>query len=165
MKKLYLLRHAQSSNPQGVSDHSRQLDKIGKQECKSMQAYLIENNIHPALVLCSDSVRTTMTAKNIFNGISGINVTYNAKLYNATPGEILKEIAKISDDISSIMLIAHNPGIQQLAFILAGWGDKEMLGMIKSEYPTCALTEYSFNVDTWKNVQPGKGELDKFITL
>lgn len=163
MKKLYLLRHAKSAHPQGIDDHNRPLDEEGKRECKVMSAYFIKNNVKPGLVLCSDSVRTTNTAKNIFQDIRTINIVYNKKLYNATAGEILKEIAKVPDDSAEIMVIGHNPGIGQLAFILAGQGDKDVLAQIKSEYPTCALTEYSFNIEKWNDIGPGVGKLERFV--
>ena len=89
-----------------------------------------------------------------------------------TPGQICSAVgllkeghAKTSDDITSIMAVAHNPGIQQLAFILAGQGDKTTLMEIKTEYPPCALTELSFNIKKWKDVELGMGILDRFVKI
>ena len=163
MKKLYLLRHAESSRPKGVSDHERPINENGKKACKAMNAYILENKITPGVVLCSDAVRTMSTAKGIFAGRSDVNIAANKKLYNSTPGEILKEIAKIPDYVSSIMVVAHNPGIPQLAFILARQEDRGALIEIKTEYPTCALTEYSFNIEKWKDLEPGLGKFERLV--
>lgn len=163
MKKLYLLRHAQSGSKQALDDHSRTINAQGKQECKAMNAYIIQNNIKPEIILCSDAVRTQETGQAVFQGNNDIKITANKKLYQATPGEILKEIAKIDDSVGSVMIIAHNPGIGQLAKLLAGSGDMEIIKRIGTEYPTCGLTELSFNVERWKKIDPGSGVLERFF--
>ncbi len=164
MKKLYLLRHAEAANPEGMEDHDRPLNHRGTQECKKMDKYLTGNNIKPDIILCSDAIRTIQTAKNVFAGQNNINIILNKKLYLATPGEIIKEIAKISDKVNSAMIVAHNPGIEQLLRVLAGSGRLDILPYIKNQYPTCALTEFSFNVESWKNIEPGSGSLESFVT-
>lgn len=163
MKKLYFLRHAQSGHPQGVDDKDRPINRHGQQECEAMARYLLENNICPELVICSDALRTTQTAKAVFQPQPSVKIEYNKKLYLATPGEILREISKIDDKVNSLMVVAHNPGIQQTSFIIAGSGDKVTIAEIKNDYPTCALAAFSFNIGKWQDVQPGKGLLGSFI--
>ena len=171
MKKLYLLRHAQASNPQGMDDRDRPLLEAGRQECKKMNSYLQENNIKPEVVLCSDAVRTMQTANFVIPRVFStekteddvIQITPNKKLYLATPGEIIKEISKIDDEVNSIMVVAHNPGIQQLAVILAGSGNAEFINEIRIGYPTCALTEFSFDINNWKKIEPRSGVLESFV--
>ncbi len=163
MKKLYLLRHAKTGYPQGVDDHNRPLTRQGIAACQDMHDYLLVNNLIPQMAICSDAVRTISTTKNILHGNNSVTVTANKKLYLATPGEILKEIAKIPGNINSLMVVGHNPGIGQLAFMLAMQGDKTTLAEIKANYPTCALTIYLFNIEKWQEVQPATGILDRFI--
>lgn len=163
MKKLYFLRHAKSGHPAGVDDKNRPLNPQGRQTCIAIGEYFIQNHIAPDLVLCSDAVRTKQTAEGVFQGQNNINIEYNKKLYLATPGEIIKEISKTQDNINSLMVIAHNPGIQQIAAILAGSGDAEILKYIKNDYPTCALTEFSLDVTSWKGIEPRSGKLENFV--
>jgi len=160
MKRLYLLRHAESNHPQGVSDHDRPLNENGKRMCKNMNSYILENKIIPDVVLCSDALRTMSTAKAVFAGVN-INITANKKLYNSTVGEILKEIAKVNDNIFSVMVIGHNPAIQQLAFMLGRPEDKLLLKDVKNEYPPCTLIGYEINVAKWAEVQPELGKLER----
>jgi phosphohistidine phosphatase len=163
MKKLYLLRHAQAENPQSVKDEERPLSSKGISECNVINAYLIENNVNINLVLCSTALRTTQTAALTLKNITGFNIIYNKKLYLATAGEILKEIAKIEESTESVLVVCHNPGIAQLAGILANRGDWELLKLIKNDYPTSALAKYSFNVAKWQDVQPGAGMLESLV--
>ncbi len=164
MKKLYLLRHAKASYPNGVEDKDRPLNERGVAACKQMNAYFKEHNIKPDMVLCSDSRRTTDTAKFVLQGID-TKISYTKKLYLATPGEILKELVGINSEISSVLVIGHNPSIQQMVIILTGVGDINTLAQIKNKYPTCALTEFVFNINQWDNIEPGNGELLRFIKL
>jgi phosphohistidine phosphatase len=162
MKKLYLLRHAEAANPQGVGDHKRPLTENGKRMCKMMSQYLAEKNIAPEVVLCSDALRTMTTAKEVFSG-RGVKITANKKLYNANLGVILKELAKIGDDVVEMMVVGHNPAMQQLVLMLARPEDRISLQAVKAEYPPCTLTGYSFNISQWCEVEPGYGQLEMCI--
>lgn len=163
MKKLYLLRHAKASHPAGLDDKNRPLSPQGRQTCIAMAEYLTQNDIAPDLILCSDSLRTKQTAEGVFQHNNNLNIEYNKKLYLATPGEIIKEINKTQENVNSIMVIAHNPGIQQICSILASSGDAEILKSIKNDYPTCALAEFSLNIVSWKSIEPRVGKLENFV--
>jgi phosphohistidine phosphatase len=166
MKKLYILRHAKSDYPDNVSDdHERPLNKRGEKACNLIGDYLKTNNITPEVILSSDAVRTTQTINNILRAASyDINVQFSGKLYLATPGEILKEIAKISDDINSIMVVCHNPGAAQLAMMLTAGGDTDSINLMRTKYPTAGLACLTLKTETWKQVNPASGNLDKFVT-
>ncbi len=165
MKKLYILRHAKSASPSNIDDHERPLNKRGEDACKLIGKYLKSNNIVPEGILCSTALRTKSTIKNILREAGfDKDVEFNKKLYLATAGEILKELAKADDDINSVMIICHNPGVQHLALVLFGGGDLEAAKKIKEKYSTAAMAEFSFQVDSWKNITPGSGHLEKYIT-
>ena len=165
MKQLYILRHAKSDYPAGTDDHERPLNKRGEKACKLMGKYIQENNIAPQAILCSDATRTTQTAKNIMRAAGIQNpISFSKTLYLATPGEILKEIAKVDDSIESVLIVAHNPGVEQLARLLTAAGDAESIARLKEKYPTAALACFSIDATSWKEINPASGNLDKFIT-
>lgn len=161
IKKLYLLRHSESGHPKGVDDHNRPINANGKQECKIMNSYVLQSSVRPEVILCSDAVRTQETARAVFSGVETV-INYNKKLYQATPGEILKEIAKVAESVNSVAIVAHNPGIGQLAKLLAGSGNMQLVKEFSTEYPTCSLTEFSFDIKNWGDVEAGKGRLENF---
>ncbi len=160
MKKLYLLRHAQSGHPPKVDDRDRPLNIRGIQECTAMHAYLSEHGIMPEMVICSDAIRTETTAREVFKGIDA-NIIPVGKLYLATAGEIIKEINKIGDDVNLLMVVGHNPGIQQFAAVLAENNSKAIFAGSR-EYRTCALAEFSVNISKWQDIEPGSGKLERF---
>jgi phosphohistidine phosphatase len=159
MKRIYLLRHAESANPQGISDHDRPLNANGKCMCKIMNNYILQNKILPDLVLCSDAVRTLDTAKAVFAGLS-VEISPNKKLYNASLGEIVREIGKVPCNINSIMVVGHNPAIQQLAAMLAMPADKPLLKEIRVEYPPCTFVAYQVDINKWAQIQLESARLD-----
>ena len=65
--------------------------------------------------------------------------------------------------MSSVLVIAHNPGIQDLAITLAGRGDEEARERLDEKFPTGALATLSFRAERWTEVEPGSGELVGFV--
>lgn len=165
MKKLYILRHAKADYPAGVEDHERPLNKRGEQASIVTGKYLKLKGISPDYIISSDSCRTAQTIKNILRE-AGINtqVQYSKKLYLATAGEMLKELAKIDDKIASVLLVCHNPSAQQLATILAGNGNPQAIQNVKNKYPTCGLAYLELDTDSWKIIDPACGFLKEFVT-
>jgi phosphohistidine phosphatase len=165
VKKLYLLRHAKSDYPQNVDDHDRPLNKRGENACKTIGKYMKENGLLPDKILCSDATRTSMTVKNVLRAAGeNIEVLHLKELYLATAGEILKILAKVHDDVPSVMVVCHNPGVEQLARFLVGGGDIESIARLRVKYPTCALAVFTLDTDSWKKIDPQIGRLDVFIT-
>lgn len=165
MKTLYLLRHAKSDYPNGISDHERPLNGRGKKACQFMGHYVRERGIAPEVILSSDAQRTRQTATLLLRE-AGITtpVQYLARLYLATPGEILKELAKLPGNTDSVLAIGHNPGIEQLAAWLCHSGDADALTRLKTKYPTCGLATIRLDATGWKQLDPGSGVLESFIT-
>ena len=166
MKKLYILRHAKSDYPDDVSsDKERPLNKRGEKACDLIGQYLKENNIFPEIILSSDAVRTTQTINNVLRiAEHAVDVSFTPKLYLATPGEILKEIVKVDAEVSSVMVVCHNPGVEQLSAILTGGGDADSISRIKVKYPTAGMACFTIEAGKWGEVNPGCGHLDSFIT-
>lgn len=165
MKKLYILRHAKSDYPQGVEDHDRPLNKRGQSASIIMGKYIKSNNINPDVILSSDSARTTETINNVLKEAEiSTSVDFSNKLYLATPGEILKELAKLGDEVESAMVVCHNPGAEMLTAILARDGNKFALSTLNRKYPTCGLACMTIKSDSWDKLDMGSAYLDEFIT-
>ena len=148
-KRLYLLRHAKSSWKQPeLADHERPLAGRGKRAAKAMAAYLGDHDISPDLVLCSTSVRTRATFERIEPALRGATVRFEPELYNASAGELRAIVGHLPDAVGSVMLIAHNPGLADLAgldgkfptgalavFKLDGWSGLDLLELVSFVKP------------------------------
>src|SRR5690348_2022253 len=139
-RRMYLLRHAKSSwdDPQ-LADHDRPLAPRGRRAATRMGGYLREEGIHPALVLCSSARRARETQRR---AAVGDDVRVEEGLYGASAQELLARLRRVPRGVESVMLIGHNPGMQDLALSLGrGGGAIDEIGV---KFPTGALATLVF---------------------
>lgn len=162
---LYLLRHAKSSwDDPALADIDRPLAGRGRRDAKAMAAYLEQERIVPSLVLCSSARRTRQTLKPLKPLLTGSHIVIDEALYAASEDRLLRRVREIDDEAASAMLIAHEPGIRQLALLLAGTGEEEARARMEEKFPTGALAGLALSSDHWRSVAPGAGELRWFVT-
>lgn len=160
VKRLYLLRHAKSSwDEPGLADRDRPLAPRGERASKSMAKYLRDEGIVPELVLCSPSKRTRETLERLGLG-DGTEVRIEDELYAASAGELLGALHEVPDEVESVMVIGHNPGIERLALELAVGGDE--LDRMREKFPTAALATLELD-GSWSELAPGGAELVSFV--
>jgi phosphohistidine phosphatase len=162
MKTLFLLRHAKSSwDDPGLADHDRPLAPRGKRAANAIAEHLRDEGVAPELVLCSSSQRTRETLERIAPALGDeVRVEIERELYAASPDRLLERLRAVDDDAESVMLIGHNPGIEQLALSLAGDGEK--LTDVRRKYPTAALATLEFD-GRWSELEPGTARLTDFV--
>lgn len=163
MKRLYLLRHAKSSwdDPE-LDDHDRPLAPRGRRAARLIAAHLGGEAITPALVLCSSARRARETLERIAPALGGdVPVQIERELYGASEQSLLARLRAIEDGVESVLLIGHNPAVQQLALSLAGSGER--VARVRSKYPTGALATLELG-GRWSDLRPGSAELTDFVT-
>jgi phosphohistidine phosphatase len=161
-KRLYLLRHAKSDwdDPE-LADHERPLAPRGKRASKAIAKHLVEEGIEPALVLCSSAVRTRETLDRIASALGSPEVEIEDELYGAGAATLLERLRRVPDSAAAVMLIGHNPGIEELAMELAGTG--EDLERMERKYPTAALATLTVPGDSWSELDAGRSEVVGFV--
>ena len=117
--QLLLMRHAQALpiSAEGMPDVKRPLTQQGIHQAKQMRALFREHHLVPDQILCSSSLRTQETAHHL--GYASTQITPNKELYGALASEILSLINSIPSHIKTLLVVAHNPSISQLASRLA----------------------------------------------
>jgi phosphohistidine phosphatase len=160
---LWLLRHAKSSwNQPGLDDVDRVLASRGERDADRMGAYLAGEGLRPALVLCSPAVRARQTLARVLAGPEADpDVRFDPALYASTSTALLDAVHAAPPGASPLMVVGHNPAIQELARSLAGRGDR--LDELRRKFPTGALAEIRFVADSWLDVAEGSGELVRFV--
>jgi phosphohistidine phosphatase len=158
---LLLLRHAKSSwvDPT-LPDHDRPLASRGRRDAKRIAKHLAGLEFEPALVLCSSAVRTRETLELVRPALGNSKVLFEDGLYGASSDELLGRIRVVPDAVGSVMLIGHNPGLEQLALLLASSGD-ELRGL-ETKFPTAALATLAVET-TWSRLAPGDAILTAYI--
>ena len=163
MRNLYLLRHAKSSwSDPTLSDHERPLAPRGRRDAKRIAAHLLELGIAPELVLCSTAVRTRETLELIRPALgSAATVELEAGLYAAWAETLLERLRQVPAERTSVMLIGHNPGLQDLALVLASSGPGR--DRLEAKFPTAALATLTVPAASWTELSPGEAVLAAYV--
>jgi phosphohistidine phosphatase len=161
MRALYLLRHAKSSwDDPSLDDHDRPLAGRGRKAGAAMAGYLLEHGIATELVLCSTATRTRQTLELLAEAVAGAEVAYEAALYGAPAATLLRRLRSIPDGVHSVLLIAHNPGVHDLALELAAPSPKR--AAMEAKFPTGALAALRFD-GSWSELGGAELALTDFV--
>ena len=156
---LTLIRHAKSSREDpGLADHERPLNARGQAAAPEMARRGREAGWKPDLILTSSAVRTSETA-GFFQkefGLADRQVQTVPGLYLASASELLKMVREIPGRARDVLLVAHNPGLEEFASLLAG----EPL----TPFPTCAVARFTCKASSWAAAEPGDFALSLFDT-
>jgi phosphohistidine phosphatase len=166
MLTLSLLRHAKSSwdNP-GAKDFDRPLAKRGETAAPRMGAFMGKHGIAPELILCSPAVRARQTLDLVLPHLAGTpTVEYEEAFYLAAPTVLLGRVRKIGAKVHHVMIVGHDPGMQELAMGLSGTGDAETLAALAHKFPTAGLAVIRFKAREWSKIGPAKGHLELLMT-
>lgn len=161
MKRLYLLRHAKSSwDDPALDDFDRPLAARGKRDCETMARVLTKAGVVPDLILCSPSRRTRDTLARVFPSLpANTAVEFEKPLYLAEGERLFHWLGRVDDKQETVLLIGHNPGLQQLGLRLAGAGERSLLARFKAKFPTAALAEFEYAGRHWADISAGQTRL------
>jgi phosphohistidine phosphatase len=146
MHQLLLLRHAKASAAEGGrADRDRPLSPAGRQAVAAMRLTMRELGLAPDLILVSTARRTLETLEALEPWDDTPLIDPLDQLYLANPGQILVELRRVAETVRGVMLIGHNPGVQELAMSLAGGpgSDAEAARRVAEGFPTATLAEFS----------------------
>lgn len=119
MRELLLLRHAEAMNagPDG-RDSERPLSAHGEAQARAAGQWLVEQGADPDVVLCSSARRAQMTADAACVALRTRTPRFLPAIYQATPGELLALVENHAADARQVLLVGHNPGMEQLLALL-----------------------------------------------
>jgi len=146
LKTLLILRHAKSSwRDSELADHDRPLNKRGKQDAPRIGNLLRREDLVPDLIVSSSAKRAHKTAELVIeaSGYEG-ELRLDDELYAADPEGILDALQSLADDYERVMVIGHNPGLEELLELLTGeW----------QRLPTAALAQVKLRLDSWQDLE------------
>jgi phosphohistidine phosphatase len=150
VKRLTLMRHAnaQWKDPQ-ISDFDRPLNRRGTSEAEAMSRRLIELKLIPLLLLTSSARRARQTADIVARelGVPPRKTRTDESLYLAPAEDILRVIKTTGPRIPHLMIVGHNPGITEVANLLAPTSHVDL--------GTAALCSLTFDTRSWADVRAG----------
>jgi phosphohistidine phosphatase len=146
MKTLVLVRHAKSAwGDPTLADHDRPLNDRGRRDAPEMGRRLRERGVAPDAILSSTAVRARSTAEAIAEELGTAHgvLAFDERLYGSLPETILSVVAEVDDDVTTVLVVAHDPGMSDLANRLSG----EIEHM-----PTCGVAEFRFAAWSWSEI-------------
>ncbi|MFB7112247.1 histidine phosphatase family protein [Streptomyces sp. NPDC056190] len=158
-RRIVLFRHAKADWPQ-MADHERPLAERGRTDAAVAGRKLADAGVAFDLALCSTATRTRETWKLAVHELPHRPKTvYEERVYDASPGELITVLNETPDDVRSVILIGHNPGIQGLAEVLSGSAEGDARErMNRRGFPAAAFAVVSFD-GSWKALEPGVATL------
>ncbi|WP_434581940.1 SixA phosphatase family protein [Carbonactinospora thermoautotrophica] len=158
LRRLVLFRHAKADTCE-APDHERPLAARGRRDAPAGGRWLREAGLRPDRVVCSTARRTQETwALAAAELDAAPAVAYDERVYLASAGGLLDVLREVDDEVRTLVVVGHNPGLQQLALLLAGSGEADPLARARRKFPTSGLAVLTFH-GSWSRLEPGAAHL------
>jgi phosphohistidine phosphatase len=165
MHQLHLLRHAKSNWDEDTDDHERPLNRRGREAAR-----LIGESLPAAvgaldLVLCSTALRARETAELALAGYQPQpKVLYEDGLYLATPEALLRRLRRLGEACGTVMVVGHNPGLHELATVLADPASSGFSNLANGKFPTGVRARLVV-ATSWAEIDSSRHRLIDYVTV
>lgn len=154
-RNLIVCRHAKSAWPDELDDFERPLHERGLRDAPAAGRWLRENTTTLDLAVCSPATRARKTWRLVSAEFDAeVHAQYDKRVYGATAGQLIEVINELPDSAEAVVLVGHNPGLEELVTALTG---------TTYELRTCSIAVIAGN-GSWSGVEPGWGKLDTSAT-
>ena len=166
MRRLVLFRHGKAEPAEhGRKDRDRRLAERGRRSAPLVGDYLAHHALVPDFVLCSPALRTRETWRLAAERLpASPRLQEDDRLYGAEARELLDLLRQTADEVGTLLMVGHNPGLEELADLLIGSGDVALRAALQGRFPTGAVAVIGFVAPHWAEVKRGSGRLDRFVT-
>jgi phosphohistidine phosphatase len=153
-RRLVLLRHAKSSwSDPDLADSERPLAPRGERAARLIAGQLVKRKLQPDRVLCSTAKRTRETWNRIRPVLAHPpEEVLEPELYLAEPPTLLARIRQTPPRVGTLLVIGHNPGLQQFAAMLAERAHPELAERLRAKFPTAAMLAFAFEGADWSGL-------------
>jgi phosphohistidine phosphatase len=168
VKRLITFRHAKSGWDQpALRDFDRALNDKGRRAAIVMGRHMRQMGLRFDHVIASPAVRVTETLDAMFDGYGQrLAPGWDRRAYLAAAPMLLEIVQEAPDTAETMLLVGHNPGLEELVLSLsADHGEEEMAtrDSVEEKYPTASVAEILFDVAHWCDVAAGGGRLVRFV--
>ena len=163
MSTLYLLRHAKAGwAAPGMRDFDRPLDETGLADAEAIGIAMWTEQLVPEITLCSNATRARQTLEGIAASADTGRVIFMDALYSEDAAGYLA-IIRDHGRADGVMVIGHNPMLEDLAMAMAGNGEPPAKAALSYGFPTSGLAVIRFE-RRLAEVEPEQGYLEAFLT-
>ncbi len=162
MKTLGLYRHAKSDwSDARARDFDRPLNARGRKGAKAMGRHILQTGFGCARIIASPAVRCAETIE-LGSEAAGATfpVIWDRRIYLASSATLLDLLCEQEGDPASIMMVGHNPGLEDLIFdLVPDDGMSPLRDMVEEKFPTAAYAVLELDVESWADAAPGCARL------
>ncbi|HEV2563025.1 MAG TPA: histidine phosphatase family protein [Rhizomicrobium sp.] len=168
MKRLMLLRHAKAVTDSPGGDHARVLNARGREDAARMGGFLQAKKLTPDHVLCSSAARTMETWQLAAPELGRApQAEFLDGLYLASWKAIINIIRTAPDTAKNLLVIGHNPGLEECALALEHKPDSKeeraRVADLHEKFPTCSLAVFECDITHWRELATGANKLAAFV--
>lgn len=165
MKRLILLRHAKAVPPEGMADEDRPLAPRGRLAMERMAGFFRDRELAPDLAFVSPAARTRETWALLEPAFAKKPAQqFVPDLYAASRETLFDIIRQVPVGVNTLLLVGHNPGLEEITRNLAASGEAEALMRFGRGMPTAALALFDLSINDWKQIAPKTGRMELFVT-
>jgi len=165
MRRLLILRHAKAVAPSNGDDFARVLTERGREDARRMGAFIAERRLSPDRAIYSGAARTRETYEIVAAAQpQKFEAEEQNALYEASRFLIMGLLRELPARARTHLVVGHNPGMADIASLLAGEGGVMDRLRLASKFPTCALAVIAFDRPDWSDLGAGAGRLEHFVT-
>ncbi|MDK9696720.1 MAG: histidine phosphatase family protein [Siculibacillus sp.] len=165
MPRLLLLRHAKSSwDDVSADDFDRPLNDRGRLAAPVMGSHLAAHGLAPDRILCSSARRARETLAALLPHLDEeVDVRLTRDLYFAGEDRMIDQIRAHGGNASTLLVIGHNPGIQETALAFLTETASPVTEAIAAKFPTTGLAIVDFPAAKWVDIEPRTGRAVAFL--
>ena len=129
-----------------------------------MKDFFVTANKNFDIVFSSTALRAVETIEIIKPSIKDTKIIYKKELYTFDDQIMIEFISKINDDISSLLIVGHNPAIQETVLRLAETDkNSNLLNRVENKYPTAAFCTLTSSIEKWAHASDTMFKLQELI--
>lgn len=161
MKTLALLRHAKSDwDDIGTRDFDRGLNDRGRKGAKLIGRHIREYGLNWDVLIASSAERVQRTLEA---ALPDAEPLFDKRLYLASTDTIVEVIQEMADGADTVLVAGHNPGLQEMLFMLVPpTAENTLFDEAATKYPTATLAVFELDIDDWADLKPDCGKLVHF---
>ena len=166
MKTVYLLRHAKAERVgPAAADSERALEERGRGAAALVGRAMAARGWLPDLALVSSARRARQTFEIMAPDLGPrVAVRFESGLYLVEAEILIRRLRRLDDKVDAVLLVGHNPGLQEAALVLAATADPAVARQMAESFPTGALARFCFAVGAWREIGPNSVDAVELLT-
>ena len=162
MKKLGLFRHAKSDwNDARLRDFDRPLNERGRKGAAVMGAHIKDYCGKWGRLIASPAVRVAQTIELAAKAAGSMPpIKWDRRIYLASSVTLMELLREQDGDPQSIIMVGHNPSLEDLIFdLVPDDGNSPLRDIVEEKFPTAAFAVLEIDIDSWADLDEGGARL------